>query len=169
MSVLPVILNFSDDFFGNDPFVGFTLAPREHWMTQRRRPHINCERRRRCMDRENSKTCVKKNPENGGFEMSLDVKQFKPEEISVKTVNNHIIVEAKHEEREDENSFVSRHFVRRYALPKDCNVQNVASSLSADGLLTVTAPPATKTLEERVIQIQQTPTATQAEEEKTMS
>lgn len=71
----------------------------------------------------------------------LDVQQFLPEEITVKTVgNNNIIVEAKHEERQDEHGFVSRHFVRRYVLPPSHDVINITSSLSSDGVLTITAP-----------------------------
>jgi crystallin alpha B len=70
----------------------------------------------------------------------LDVQQFAPSEITVKTLDNTVIVEGKHEEKQDEHGFVSRHFVRRYILPKDIEVNNVVSSLSSDGVLTVTAP-----------------------------
>jgi crystallin alpha B len=49
-------------------------------------------------------------------------------------------VEGKHEEKQDEHGYVSRHFVRRYILPSDIEVNNIVSSLSSDGVLTVTAP-----------------------------
>uniref|UniRef100_A0A1B0CR69 SHSP domain-containing protein n=1 Tax=Lutzomyia longipalpis TaxID=7200 RepID=A0A1B0CR69_LUTLO len=99
--------------------------------------------------------------------MSLDVRHFKPEEISVKTVDNHIVVEGKHEEREDDNSFISRHFVRRYALPDNCNIQEAVSTLTADGVLTVKAPPKAIESKEQVIEIQQiAPPATSTEEDK---
>ena len=58
----------------------------------------------------------------------------------MKTVGNDVIVEAKHEERQDEHGFVSRHFVRRYVLPPSHDVINITSSLSSDGVLTITAP-----------------------------
>lgn len=74
------------------------------------------------------------------MQVILDVQQFSPEEITVKTVGNNVIVEAKHEERQDEHGYVSRHFVRRYALPPSHDVINVTSSLSSDGVLTITAP-----------------------------
>nr|CAD7593162.1 unnamed protein product [Timema genevievae] len=77
------------------------------------------------------------------FSMSqviLDVQQFSPSEITVKTVGNEVIVEAKHEEKQDEHGYVSRHFLRRYLLPADIEVKDVVSSLSSDGVLTVTAP-----------------------------
>ena len=72
--------------------------------------------------------------------MILDVQQFAPEEIVVKTVDNSLIVEAKHSEKQDEHGFVSRHFVRRYVLPSTHDVTNVTSTLSSDGVLTITAP-----------------------------
>lgn len=74
------------------------------------------------------------------FQVCLDVRQFSPDEIVVKTVDEHIMVEAKHEEKEDEHGFITRHFIRRYILPKDHIPEDVVSTLSLDGLLTITAP-----------------------------
>jgi len=94
-----------------------------------------------------------------GFKVCMDVGQFKPNELNVKVVDNTIIVEGKHEEREDDHGYISRHFVRRYALPKGYEEDKVASSLSSDGVLTVTVPKPQaiedKT-KERVIEIRQT-------------
>lgn len=70
----------------------------------------------------------------------LDVQQFSPDEITVKTVDKNVVVEAKHEERQDEHGYVSRHFVRRYVLPTDYDATNVTSTLSSDGVLTIMAP-----------------------------
>jgi len=94
-----------------------------------------------------------------GFQVSLDVQQFAPNEISVKTVNNSIVVEAKHEERQDEHGYISRQFSRRYDLPQGFNVKDVVTQLSSDGVLTIKAPPEAKALDQenvRVLQIQQT-------------
>ncbi|XP_055297194.1 heat shock protein 23-like [Sitodiplosis mosellana] len=79
-------------------------------------------------------------PEDG-FQVSLNVKNFQPEEVSVKVADNNIIIEAKHEERNEDDSYVSRHFSRRYTLPENCSIKDVVSTLSADGILTVRAPP----------------------------
>lgn len=68
------------------------------------------------------------------------MQQFKPEEITVKTTDEHIIVEGKHEEKPDEHGQISRHFVRLYQLPKDIIADDIKSTLSSDGVLTVTAP-----------------------------
>lgn len=79
----------------------------------------------------------------------LDVQQFSPDEITVKTVDNHVTVEAKHEEKQDEHGYVSRHFVRRYVLPPSHDLANITSTLSSDGVLTITAPKKVRSTEPR--------------------
>lgn len=75
------------------------------------------------------------------FEANLDVQHFKPEEISVKiTGDNTVTIEGKHEEKEDEHGQIYRHFVRRYVLPKNYDINKVESKLSSDDVLSVTAP-----------------------------
>lgn len=93
-----------------------------------------------------------------GFQVCMDVAQFKPSELNVKVVDNSILVEGKHEEREDDHGFITRHFVRRYALPEGYEADKVASTLSSDGVLTVSIPkPAAieDKSSERVVHIQQ--------------
>ncbi|XP_041984207.1 protein lethal(2)essential for life-like [Aricia agestis] len=91
------------------------------------------------------------------FQVNLDVQHFAPEEISVKTADGYIVVEGKHEEKQDEHGYISRQFVRRYALPDGCNVDAVESRLSSDGVLTITAPRQQTALKnERSVPIQQT-------------
>lgn len=118
------------------------------------------------------------NCEKDKFQVILDVQQFIPNEITVKTTDKFIIVEGKHEEKQDEHGFVSRHFQRRYMLPRkfnlinfnnfvnkkcifllgDINPNDITSALSSDGVLTITAPkksvPPPET--ERTVPIQQT-------------
>ncbi|XP_018567919.1 protein lethal(2)essential for life-like [Anoplophora glabripennis] len=75
------------------------------------------------------------------FQANLDVQQFKPEEITVKvTGDNTITIEGKHEEKPDEHGHIYRHFVRKYVLPKECDISRVESKLSSDGVLSITAP-----------------------------
>lgn len=90
------------------------------------------------------------------FKVSMDVAHFTPEEITVKAVDNTIVVEGKHEEREDDYGLISRQFQRKYQIPEQFDVQQVISSLSSDGVLTIKAPPVTKAIEtkERIIPIQ---------------
>ncbi|XP_026733653.1 protein lethal(2)essential for life-like [Trichoplusia ni] len=91
------------------------------------------------------------------FQINLDVQHFAPDEISVKTADGYVVIEAKHEEKQDEHGYVSRQFVRRYALPEGTESKEVVSQLSSDGILTVSAPK--KVVEgkgERVVPITQT-------------
>ncbi|XP_043279357.1 protein lethal(2)essential for life-like [Venturia canescens] len=74
------------------------------------------------------------------FQVILDVQQFKPEEINVKVVDKFVTVEAKHEEKQDEHGWISRQFVRKYMIPEQCDVEQVTSTLSSDGVLSITAP-----------------------------
>jgi crystallin alpha B len=74
------------------------------------------------------------------FQVNLDVQQFKPSELTLKTVNDYVVVEGKHEERQDEHGFISRQFQRRYKLPADIELDTVVSQLSSDGVLTISAP-----------------------------
>lgn len=93
-----------------------------------------------------------------GFQVCLDVQHFQPNEISVKTENNSVVVQAKHEEKKDDHGFISREFTRRYALPKGFKVEDVTSSLSSDGVLSIKCPnaPAIEGSNVRQVQIQQT-------------
>ncbi|KAK7866424.1 hypothetical protein R5R35_008951 [Gryllus longicercus] len=75
-----------------------------------------------------------------GFKANLDVQQFQPEELSVRMVDDYVVVEGKHEERKDAHGFVSRQFQRRYKLPKDVDPDTVTSALSTDGVLTIFGP-----------------------------
>lgn len=92
------------------------------------------------------------------FQVNLDVQHFAPEEISVKTVDGYLVVDAKHEEREDEHGFISRSFSRRYLLPEGIEADSVISRLSSDGVLTITAPlkAPPKGSNERIVPIVQT-------------
>ncbi|XP_058835615.1 protein lethal(2)essential for life-like [Topomyia yanbarensis] len=74
------------------------------------------------------------------FQINLDVQQFSPEEITVKATDKCITVEGKHEEKQDEHGFIERHFVRRYMLPAGHDHNGIVSSLSSDGILSITAP-----------------------------
>lgn len=91
------------------------------------------------------------------FQVNLDVQHFAPEEITVKTTGDTIEIEGKHEEKQDEHGYISRQFVRKYTLPKGHDINQVQSSLSSDGVLTITAPRVGDgAIEGRTVPIQQT-------------
>jgi crystallin alpha B len=78
--------------------------------------------------------------DKSGFKVSLDVQQFQPDEVSVKNVDGGVVVEGKHEEKQDAHGYISRHFVRRYVLPENVDADKIECKLSSDGVLTITAP-----------------------------
>lgn len=92
------------------------------------------------------------------FNVNLDVQQFKPEEITVKVVgDNTVMVEGKHAEKEDEHGFISRHFVRKYVVPKKYDMSQISSKLSSDGVLSIAAPSIEdNAIEHRHVPIQRT-------------
>ena len=69
------------------------------------------------------------------FEMKLDVTSFTPSEVTVKVKGNSLLVEGKHEEKQDKNghSYVSRQFTRRYTLPDDVDLEQLSSSFDEQG------------------------------------
>lgn len=72
----------------------------------------------------------------------------------------HVFIAGKHEEKADEHGMVSRHFVRKYMIPEQCDPEKVTSTLSSDGVLTITAPrkleEAVSEKKERVINVEHT-------------
>nr|XP_029721748.1 protein lethal(2)essential for life [Aedes albopictus] len=74
------------------------------------------------------------------FQINLDVQQFSPTEISVKASDNSIIIEGKHDEKQDDHGYISRHFIRRYTIPPGHDANQIKSSISSDGILSISAP-----------------------------
>lgn len=86
------------------------------------------------------------------------MQQFKPDELTVKMVDDFVVVEGKHEERQDDHGFISRQFQRRYKLPSDVDPDTVLSQLSSDGVLSISAPKKAlpQSANERIVPITQT-------------
>uniref|UniRef100_A0A8D9B1T9 Protein lethal(2)essential for life n=1 Tax=Cacopsylla melanoneura TaxID=428564 RepID=A0A8D9B1T9_9HEMI len=86
-----------------------------------------------------SSPLIQEDGDNKLLKLRFDVSQYQPEEIVVKTVDNKLLVHAKHEEKSDSKS-VYREYNREFLLPKGTNPESIKSSLSKDGVLTVEAP-----------------------------
>lgn len=71
--------------------------------------------------------------------LRFDVSQYKPEEVTVKTVDNRLLVHAKHEEKTASRT-VYREYNQEFMLPRGTNPEMISSTLSTDGILTVEAP-----------------------------
>merc|ERR1711892_1036123 len=75
------------------------------------------------------------------FQVEFNVQDYTPEELSIKTEGDVLIVLAKHQTKaEGGQSFVSKQFEQRFSLPSGVKIEKIASSLSKDGVLTVSAP-----------------------------
>jgi HSP20 family molecular chaperone IbpA len=73
------------------------------------------------------------------IQYKLDVRQFKPEEITLKTKDNQLEVHAKHEEK-TEHGNVYREYHRMCTLPKELDPHTLTSKLGNDGVLSIEAP-----------------------------
>ncbi|CAJ0959197.1 unnamed protein product, partial [Mesorhabditis belari] len=71
--------------------------------------------------------------------LSINVSEYKTEELKVSVIGDFIVIEAKHGERSDELGTIERQFTRKIALPKGCPPESVISSLSSDGILSISA------------------------------
>ncbi|TSL34528.1 Alpha-crystallin B chain [Bagarius yarrelli] len=91
--------------------------------------------------------------EKDRFTINLDVKHFSPEELAVKVRGDYIEIHAKHEDRQDDHGFISREFLRKYSVPAGVDPASITSSLSSDGILTITAPRKPSDGSERSIKI----------------
>ena len=78
------------------------------------------------------------------FEVIVNTRGFKPEELNVKVKDNIVTIEAKRQvnkEGSKSQTFMSRKFRRSYTLPSNCQMENVTSKLTTvDNILLVTAP-----------------------------
>ncbi|KAE9413181.1 hypothetical protein Angca_005390, partial [Angiostrongylus cantonensis] len=90
------------------------------------------------------------------FAVELDCYQFRPEEIQVKTQNDTLMIEGRHEDVRDRDNFTKMYFVRKYQMPRDVDHAFISSNMDSRGRLTVEAPrrPAPLTARDRVIPIE---------------
>ncbi|KAI6191198.1 SHSP domain-containing protein [Aphelenchoides bicaudatus] len=89
------------------------------------------------------------------FAVEVDTYQFRPEELEVKTMDDTLLIEGRHEDVRDSDNYTKMYFVRKYQLPPDVHPQEVTSSIDSGGRLIVEArkPYAALDGRERVIPI----------------
>ena len=75
------------------------------------------------------------------YKIHVDVKNFSPEDLVIKTVDDCVIVEANHEEKtNDGRTYSNKSFSQSFNLPWGTDPESVTSALSKDGVLTISAP-----------------------------
>uniref|UniRef100_A0A672TQG9 Heat shock protein family B (small) member 3 n=2 Tax=Strigops habroptila TaxID=2489341 RepID=A0A672TQG9_STRHB len=75
--------------------------------------------------------------ENTGFQVLLDVVQFRPEDIIIQTFEGWLLIKAQHGPRMDEHGFISRSFTRQYKLPDGVENKDLSALFCHDGILVV--------------------------------
>jgi len=75
---------------------------------------------------------------NDKFMVQLELPGFAPEDFSLKTKDDVIVLEALHESSAEEST--SRKYVKELKMPEGVLRDQLASSYSADGILTISAP-----------------------------
>ncbi|KAK6045499.1 Hsp20/alpha crystallin family protein [Cooperia oncophora] len=71
--------------------------------------------------------------------ISLNVEGFKPDDLNMTLEDRVLTVEGKQEVKE-EHGYALRSFVRQWTLPKDVNVDELKSSMTEQGHLSIEAP-----------------------------
>lgn len=79
-------------------------------------------------------------PSSTQFKVVLDVRQFNPEDLTVKTCGKHAVIQAVRTEDRGRKGIIVKEFTRRYLLPDGADSDRVSCSLTEDGFLTVDVP-----------------------------
>ncbi|XP_071534653.1 protein lethal(2)essential for life-like [Panulirus ornatus] len=78
---------------------------------------------------------------DGKFQAVMDVKDFSPNDLQVRVVDDRVVVEGKYVKKsEDGSSMSSKSFYKEFTMPHSANIDEVATALSRDGVLTIKAP-----------------------------
>lgn len=79
--------------------------------------------------------------DDNNYKIHVNVENFRPEELVVKTIDNTVKVDAKHEDKTvDGHSYSTRSFSQSFTLPRGVNPDLISSALSKEGVLTISAP-----------------------------
>lgn len=76
---------------------------------------------------------------DGSLQLALDVKDYKPEDIKINLVDNHLVIEARNESS-GENSYHKSEFKRWFKLPENCKLEEIKSNLTKDNKLLISLP-----------------------------
>lgn len=74
------------------------------------------------------------------FQFILDVQDFVDGEVNVEAVSDRELVVEGRVEREEGGAKSTKRFQRRFLVPGHFNLEGVDSSMSSDGVLTITVP-----------------------------
>ena len=79
--------------------------------------------------------------DDNNYKILVNVDKYSPEELVIRTVDNTVVVEARHQEKtSDGRSSSTQSFSQSFTLPAGVDPDTVKSSLSNQGVLTISAP-----------------------------
>ncbi|KAL1443086.1 hypothetical protein MTO96_030460 [Rhipicephalus appendiculatus] len=91
---------------------------------------LSCRRKRHFSEEVSSRSADSTSDDESKFVVNCNVRGYKPEEISVRAIDDCVEVSAKHEEQsEDGCSYVKREFTRRFTLPEGVKAETVTCAL----------------------------------------
>jgi len=77
---------------------------------------------------------------NDKFMIQLELPGFSPEDFSLKTKDDIIIIEASHNTKTDDGSTDTRQFTKEFKMPSGVATDQLGSTYSGAGILTISAP-----------------------------
>ncbi|UJR38258.1 hypothetical protein I4U23_030931 [Adineta vaga] len=89
------------------------------------------------------------------FQLAFDMRGFEPEEVKIKTQNGTLTVSGKKEKKAG-NSYSLHEFSQSYTLPEDLKLDDLKSTFTENGVLSIEAPLPKAEPKDRQIQIEHT-------------
>nr|XP_034831759.1 heat shock protein 67B1-like isoform X1 [Maniola hyperantus] len=74
------------------------------------------------------------------FRVIVNVKEYKKEDLKVKTKGDFILVQGAHEAKHEDHDLFASQFFHTYTLPVNASASDVTATLTSDGYLDVVAP-----------------------------
>ncbi|XP_076061879.1 uncharacterized protein LOC143037480 isoform X1 [Oratosquilla oratoria] len=141
LPVIPTDFHSFHDSFIEESRRNFNKAVKD--LTNRCRlsstEHLSSSRNLGQRDHPNDDREVSITDETSARKITIDVKDFKDGELSVKVVDNDMVVEG-HVERKEGGSSSTRNFCQKFPLPETVDLEAITSTISSDGILTIKAP-----------------------------
>lgn len=78
--------------------------------------------------------------DNDKFQVIVNVKDYKKEDLKVKVKGDFIFVQGSHEAKQDDHDVFASQFFHTYTLPANSSGSDVTAELTSDGFLVVNAP-----------------------------
>ncbi|XP_076061846.1 uncharacterized protein LOC143037464 isoform X2 [Oratosquilla oratoria] len=141
LPIIPTDLRFFHDSFFEESRRHFEMAVKE--ITEKcglsSKDPVSSYRSLRQKELKTDNQAVSVTDEVNARKFVLDVKDFRDGELSVKVVDDSVVTEGRIERKQGGSTSTHR-FRQRFSLPKSVDLEAVTSTISSDGILTITAP-----------------------------